>query len=590
MPKFFKKLTLSFLSFLILFFSVAPYLSAVKAATTDAPPSSPSVPAAQGTWYNQNFFGWYGKVYDTNTSPSDQIFGERYTAAQVQWVIFGALSFIINITGASEIFSCVMSNSNLTSCAKAVEDTFASSGIDPMSNLAQGTQNENLLSMVFATDRPFSGVSYVKEKIQNFSLVPVAHAQNVGFGYTVLQPIQKMWTATRNIAFGLFVLAAVVFAFMIMFRVKISPQVVISVQSAIPKLVLALILVTFSYAIAGFLIDLMYVVIGFLSVMLASLNPFPDILHTFSSPTSIFNILTMGQPFGLVQVGIIGFLVFITLPFWILILTFTVAILLLILGTGGTGSLVLWIAFIPLIISVVVVLIICIKTIWALFKAFAYIILLTIFAPLQIALGVLIPNFGFGQWVKSYLSNLSVFVTTGVIGYLSILFTLQGMAAGLQGVPGGDAIQKQILQYFLGAAAPDAISGLTFGLINTSRWPPLLGNGGTVGGLWLGILFLGISFMLFTLIPKATEIIQGFISGKPYAYGSAIGEAMGPITAGGNAYIGYAGSTMSRKGELPRPISDIYSGLGRQQPEKKDVGVAGDVIQGVQNYLQKRRG
>jgi hypothetical protein len=146
-----------------------------------------------------------------------------------------------------------------------------------------------------------------------------------------------------------------------------------------------------------------------------------------------------------------------------------------------------------------------------------------------------------------------------------------------------------MLGYFLGTAAPDALSQLT-GLINTSRWPPLLGYGGSSGGLWLGILFLGVSFMLFTLIPKATEIIQGFISGKPYAYGSAIGEAMGPITAGGNAYIGYAGSTMSRKRELPRPISDIYSGLGRQQPEKRDVGVAGDVIQGVQNYLQKRRG
>jgi hypothetical protein len=583
-----KKLALSFLAFLVLFFSVAPYLSVVKAATTDAPASPPSAPAAQGTWYNQGFFDWYGKVYDTK-NPSE-IFGERYTAAQVQWVVFGALSFILNLTGASDVFSCVMSNStNLTGCADAIGKVFASSGIDSMSNMARGDQNKSLLSMVFA-DRPLSGIGYVKNKIQNFNLVPVARAQQVvGFGYTALQPIQNMWTATRNIAFGLFVLAAVIFAFMIMFRVKISPQVVISVQSAIPKLVIALILVTFSYAIAGFLIDLMYVVIGLLSVMLASFNPFPNILHTFSSPTSIFNILTMGQPFGLVQVGILGFLVFVTLPFWVLILIFTLGVLLVILGTGGTGGLVLWIALIPLILSVIVVIFICVKTIWALFKAFAFVILLTIFAPLQIALGVLIPNFGFGQWVKSYLSHLSVFVTTGVLGYLSILFTLQGMAAGLSGIPGGNAIQKQMLGYFLGTAAPDALSQLT-GLINTSRWPPLLGYGGSSGGLWLGILFLGVSFMLFTLIPKATEIIQGFISGKPYAYGSAIGEAMGPITAGGNAYIGYAGSTMSRKRELPRPISDIYSGLGRQQPEKRDVGVAGDVIQGVQNYLQKRRG
>jgi len=54
-------------------------------------------------------------------------------------------------------------------------------------------------------------------------------------------------------------------AFMIMFRVRISPQTVITVQSALPKIIFTLILITFSYAIAGFLIDLMYVVIGIFS-------------------------------------------------------------------------------------------------------------------------------------------------------------------------------------------------------------------------------------------------------------------------------------------------------------------------------------
>jgi hypothetical protein len=49
-----KKLTFSFLAFLVLFFSIAPYLSAVKAAD---PPTSP---ASQGTWYNQNFFNCVG--------------------------------------------------------------------------------------------------------------------------------------------------------------------------------------------------------------------------------------------------------------------------------------------------------------------------------------------------------------------------------------------------------------------------------------------------------------------------------------------------------------------------------------------------
>ncbi len=521
-----KKLTLSFLSFLILFSSFAPNLLVVKAASTDPPTS----PAAQGTWYNQNFFDWYGKVYAPGSE--NEIFGERYTAAQVQWVVYGLISFIFNLTNASDVFSCVLSNTkdlSLTGCTEAIKKVFASSGINSISKMVQNNQDRSLLSSIFA-DRPFSGVGYVKERIQDFSLISVAHAQTVGFGYTALIPIQNMWAATRNITFGLFVLAAVVFAFMIMFRVKISPQVVISVQSAIPKLVIALILVTFSYAIAGFLIDLMYVVIGLLSVMLASFNPSPA-LTTFSEPRAIFNILTMGQPFGVLQVGVLGFLMFITLPLLIFILLLTLGLLVVFLGTGGTAGFVLWIILIPLIIVVVTILWICVKTIWALLKAFGFIILLTIFAPLQIALGVLIPNFGFGQWIKSYLSQLSVFVTTGVIGYLSILFTLQGISIGLKGVPGGDAATTQVLSAFLGTTVPSIASTANL-LVSTSPWPPLLGNGGANGGVWLGILFLGVSFMLFTLIPKATEIIQGFISGKPFAYGTAIGEAFGPVKVG----------------------------------------------------------
>ena len=43
-----------------------------------------------------------------------------------------------------------------------------------------------------------------------------------------------------------------------------------------------------------------------------------------------------------------------------------------------------------------------------------------------------------------------------------------------------------------------------------------------------------IVFVIFTLIPKANEIVQGFISGKPFAYGSAVGEAVAPIGWGYN--------------------------------------------------------
>ena len=44
-----------------------------------------------------------------------------------------------------------------------------------------------------------------------------------------------------------------------MFRQRISPQAVMTIQAALPKVIIALIMVTFSYAIAGFMIDISYV-------------------------------------------------------------------------------------------------------------------------------------------------------------------------------------------------------------------------------------------------------------------------------------------------------------------------------------------
>ena len=58
----------------------------------------PVVKAQQSTWYNQGFVEWYDKVYNPDTSPGSEIFGERYTAAQVEWVIYGLGAFFINRT------------------------------------------------------------------------------------------------------------------------------------------------------------------------------------------------------------------------------------------------------------------------------------------------------------------------------------------------------------------------------------------------------------------------------------------------------------------------------------------------------------
>lgn len=95
-----------------------------------------------------------------------------------------------------------------------------------------------------------------------------AYAQ--GLGFSALHPILETWKIFRNIAYFFFVIIILVIGFMIMFRQKIQGQTVVTAQQAIPNIIVALIAVTFSYAIAGLLIDamylLMYLMVGLFDV------------------------------------------------------------------------------------------------------------------------------------------------------------------------------------------------------------------------------------------------------------------------------------------------------------------------------------
>lgn len=537
-----KKILLSFLASLVLLFSFAPYLGARAATNVDPGANAATDPNSAGsgspsTWYNQDFKSWLSKV-DDPSNPSE-IFGERYTAAQVEWVIYGIFAFFINhMAPPGTAGPCI--SGDITGCASGIKSFFDNLQASSSSN-NNSTQapSKNMLSLVFQ-DRPLSGVTYVKEQVQKFSLVPVAHAQVVGFGFASLSPVQAMWTASRDAAYGLFVIAAVVLAFMIMFRVKINPQTVITVQSAIPKIVVALILVTFSYAIAGFLVDLMYVVIGILSVIASSF--FPKILGISPPPTAVFSLLTQGNLFGVVGLqlnsGVLGLIFFYLGPLVLTFLILTIGIALI----PGIGLLFLIPAVILLIIMIVG-LWMTIKTIWSLLKAFVNVLLLTIFAPLQLAAGVIIPSLGFGQWVKSFISNLSVFVVTGALWLLAEIFLVQGIYIGLNDIAG--PIATALINPLFGAVS----LGVNLAS-NYTSWPPLLGGG---SGPMVGLLFVSASFVVFTMIPKANDIIKSMLEGKPIAYGTSIGELTGPA---GSLYGSYAANQIAG-GALPEPISRI---------------------------------
>src|SRR3972149_4058830 len=108
MSNLLKKVTLSFLSALVLLFSFAPYFEAYAQDSNST------------AWYDQDFWDWHGKVYDYK-NPSE-IFGERYTAAQVQWVLYGVLSFILHSSGedGTRALTCLQ-GSNIADCAGEIQ-------------------------------------------------------------------------------------------------------------------------------------------------------------------------------------------------------------------------------------------------------------------------------------------------------------------------------------------------------------------------------------------------------------------------------------------------------------------------------------
>jgi len=210
------------------------------------------------TWYNQSFEEWSAKVFDD--SNPQEIFGERYTYAQVTWIMHSLQAFALG----DDLINCVsVSDGDLNKIQECVEGLQETTSYINSPLLAIGALGDSVLSI-----QPASGVEYVANVASRLKIIPDAYAQGIGF--EGLQPALKAWKVTRNMTYALSILAVIVISFMIMFRVKISPQVVITVQSALPKIIIALVLITFSYAIAGFIIDISYLFLGIISALVTN--------------------------------------------------------------------------------------------------------------------------------------------------------------------------------------------------------------------------------------------------------------------------------------------------------------------------------
>lgn len=301
----------------------------------------------------------------------------------------------------------------------------------------------NLISSTISV--PVSSMEYVGYLGSNFGIAKTANAQSVGF--QGLSPVLRLWETFRNAVYLLFVLIFVVIGLGIMFRVKIEPRTVMTIQNQIPRIIVALILVTLSYAIVGFLIDIMF---AFTYLMFNLMGR-----NTPTVQTNIFffvNDTLSGGPAG---GGILGLLINSstsigkimheassglfdsTLGFWFKLLFLPITI-----AGDVCGKLIGWIPrvgdacdaasdlpqlIIGAVAGLIAFIVIAIAVLWALFttwfmllRAYIFLLLDVIFAPFWISVGILpgASGLGFGKWLRHVLANLAVFPT--VIGMFII--------------------------------------------------------------------------------------------------------------------------------------------------------------------------
>ncbi|MFC1727730.1 hypothetical protein ACFL0Y_04365 [Patescibacteria group bacterium] len=333
---------------------------------------------------------------------------------------------------------------------------------------------------------PASGVRYLAHIGERLDLVKPVYAQDQGLGWRKFDYLIPVWSAFRNVSYIFFVLMLIVLGFAIMFRVKISPQAVVTIQSVIPRIVVSLILITFSYAIVGFMVDLMYVIINFVIFLFGSIDfGFPpatqwiedDVIKAILPNTPTTNdarlaFLMIGVGVGPLAVVLIVMILLAALGGGLIILT------------GGISGVITAISLLLSFILFIVLFMALIKVLWTLIKAYVNIVLALVFAPFILLAGALPGSNAIGGWFKNLLANLAVWPTIFVMAFLAGFLAFQGLTTE------GGAVENLI---FL----------------------PLLG---------VGVLLL---------TGKAADMIKGFISGQPFQYGAALGQAFGPLSAVG---------------------------------------------------------
>jgi hypothetical protein len=355
-----------------------------------------------------------------------------------------------------------------------------------------------------------------------------------GIGFSGLTPLLGMWKAFRNIAYLLLAVFMIFVGFMIMFRKKIDPKTVVTVQNALPRIVIALLLITFSYAIVGILIDLMYLIMMVvISVLVSASNGVlsPDTPAKYAG----------GGFWFFAGKFIFGEDLTTTYQRWHSVVE-------LLAGPEGFWSTlkkaIIYFPPVSLVIFLILgvaILVGYVRVLFLLVSSYIQIIMALLIGPFQLLIDAFPGGNGFSSWIKNLIANLSVYPITAIMLVVgSILVNMSTIA-------------------------PDT-SGLKL-------WtPPLLGSSGSNAQGLLGLIALGILLTIPTIAGSVKEALK----------------AKAPIGVGPGAIFGPVGAGVGQAMQLWYQGSIIKSAWFKTPPPSTPFDRATEAQQKGPGYLQEK--
>lgn len=293
----------------------------------------------------------------------------------------------------------------------------------------------DVVAMTFI-NKPADFGLWLADTGQTLGFIPKqAYAQGIGF--SGLMPLLPIWKAFRNIAYLLMAVVMMVLGFMIMFRKKIDPKTVVTAQNAIPRVIIALILITFSYAIVGLLIDAMNIVLFFVIALFKSTGLLDDpgqlasSLFQYKTPEALYGQGGLMANFFNLQWNPYQILFGVNAVDPLKISVMSIAVAAAGLAVGALGNPILGGAFfigglgMPVIhlFLTVALIFLFIRLVAFFLGAYIQVIISLIFAPIQLLFESIPGSNAFSSWAKNLVSNLAVFPVAAIMFMLSAVFT-----------------------------------------------------------------------------------------------------------------------------------------------------------------------